>query len=163
MKKINFVLTAVAAIATVSCVKEIAVENTPVNLIPMTFTAGSDNVDTKIALQEDQLTLHWENTDQIKVFDNSGTDLPAFTTTGSGASVDFTGQVASETGPFYALYPYQKDATFGLDADKDNRPTIYAEVPTVQNAVAGNVPSNAFIAVAKSDDSNNFSFSSICG
>lgn len=164
MKKINFVLTAVAAIATVSCVKEIAVENTPVNLIPMTFTAGSDNVDTKIALQEDQLTLHWENTDQIKVFDGKNNNLPAFTTTESGPSVDFTGEVEdAEAEAYYALYPYQADAEFGLDTAEENRPTIYAEVPAVQYAVAGNVPSNAFIAAAKSDNHNNFSFSAVCG
>ena len=164
MKKINFVLTAVAAIATVSCVKEIAVENTPVNLIPMTFTAGSDNVETKIALQEDQLTLHWENTDQIKVFDGKNNNLPAFTTTDSGPSVDFTGEVEdAEAEAYYALYPYQADAEFGLDTAAENRPTIYAEVPAVQYAVAGNVPSNAFIAAAKSDNHNNFSFSAVCG
>lgn len=166
-KTIRFMLYAAVAAATVSCAEEIAPEkdyNNSTELIPMTFSAGSEEVDSKITLQEDGLTLHWDNTDQIKVFDGTSNTLPAFTTTGSGLSVDFTGGVEdAEAETYYALYPYQADAEFRLDESASNRPTIYAEVPTVQTAVAGNVPSNAFIAVAKSDNHNNFSFKTICG
>ena len=164
MKKMKFMLFAVAAIAAASCAKEIAPE-TPQNgtegLIPMTFTAGTDNVESKVALQENGVTLHWESSDQISVFD--GTANNKFTTTGSGASADFTGTVNPAATEFYALYPYQEDASFGLDESAENRATIYAEVPAVQTAVAGSVPSDAFVAVAKSDNSNNFAFTTICG
>lgn len=168
MKKMKFMLFAAAIVAAASCAKEIAPENnsgntSDLNLIPMTFTAGTEDVDSKVALQQDGLTLHWESSDQIKVFDGSENDLDAFTTTGSGASADFTGSVTTEEGPYYALYPYQADASYGLDESAENRPTIYAEVPAVQTAVAGSVPSNAFVAVAKSDDHNYFKFSTICG
>lgn len=164
MKNMKLMLFAVAAIAATSCAKEIAPEKPQTGmpeLIPMTFTAGAEDVESKVALQQDGLTLHWEATDMISVFDGASNNQ--FTTTEAGASVDFTGGVTATADNYYALYPYQKDARFELDANADNRPTIYAEVPTVQTAVAGSVPSNAFIAVAKSVNTNYFNFSSICG
>ena len=164
MKNMKLMLFAVAAIAATSCAKEIAPEKPQTGmpeLIPMTFTAGAEDVESKVALQQDGLTLHWEATDKISVFDGASNNQ--FTTTEAGASVDFTGGVTATADNYYALYPYQKDARFELDANADNRPTIYAEVPTVQTAVAGSVPSNAFIAVAKSVNTNYFNFSSICG
>ena len=171
MKKMKFMLFAVAAIAAASCAKEITPENatnsgsTELNLIPMIFTAGAEDADTKVALQSDKKTLHWEATDQIKVFDGTSNELPAFTTTGSGASVEFTGSVTSETGPFYALYPYQAGATLGESTitSKTYGTVITATVPSEQIATAGSVPSNAFISAAKSDDKGNFFFKTICG
>lgn len=169
MKKMRFVLFAVAAMAAASCAKELAPENgkenTPAaNLVPMTFTAGTEA--TKVALQEDGKTLHWEATDQLKVFDGVSNELPAFTTTESGASVTFAGQVSDgAAGPFYALYPYQAAATFGAStittAEYGN--VITATVPAEQTAVAGGVPANAFIAAAVSDNKDNFTFKTICG
>lgn len=169
MKKMRFVLFAVAAMAAASCAKELAPENgkenTPAaNLVPMTFTAGTEA--TKVALQEDGKTLHWETTDQLKVFDGVSNELPAFTTTESGASVTFAGQVSDgAAGPFYALYPYQAAATFGAStittAEYGN--VITATVPAEQTAVAGGVPANAFIAAAVSDNKDNFTFKTICG
>ena len=170
MKTIKFMLSAVAAIAAVSCAKEITPENIQnnnpeVGLIPMTFTAGAEEADTKVALQSDRKTLHWESTDQIKVFDGASNELPAFTTTGSGASVEFTGSVTSEVGPFYALYPYQENATFGASTitNKTYGNVISATIPTEQIAVAGSVPANAFVAAAKSDDKGNFFLKTVCG
>lgn len=169
MKKMRFVLFAVAAMAAASCAKELAPENgkenTPAaNLVPMTFTAGTEA--TKVALQEDGKTLHWEATDQLKVFDGVSNELPAFTTTESGASVTFAGQVSDgATGPFYALYPYQAAATFGASTitTAEYGDVITATVPAEQTAVAGGVPANAFIAAAVSDNKDNFTFKTICG
>ena len=172
MKKIKFMLFAVAAMAAASCAKEIVPENNEngnapeLSLIPMTFTAGADDAGTKVVLQEDGKTIHWESTDRIKVFDGVSDELPAFTTTGSGASVDFTGSVSSETGTYYALYPYQEGATFGASTitSKTYGNVITATIPTEQIAVAGGVPSNAFISAAKSDDGNGyFRFKTVCG
>lgn len=171
MKKMRFMLFAVAAMAAASCAKEIAPETgnttTPqVNLVPMTFTAGAEDAGTKVALQENGKTLHWESTDQIKVFDGISNELAAFTTTESGVSVTFAGQVSDgAAGPFYALYPYQADATFGASTitNKEYGNVITATIPSEQIAVAGSVPANAFIAAAVSDDKDNFSFKTICG
>ena len=52
------------------------------------------------------------------------------------------------------MYPYQEGATF---ADG----TIYANVPQVQIASAGNVPQNAFIAAAKSDADGLLKFTTV--
>ena len=164
MKKMKFMLFAVAAIAAASCAKEIAPETPQTGvqgLIPMTFTAGAEDVESRVALQQDGMTLHWESTDLISVFDGAANNQ--FSTTESGASVNFTGGVTATADNYYALYPYQADATYGLDESAENRPTIYAEVPAVQTAVAGSVPSNAFVAVAKSDNTNRFKFNTICG
>lgn len=170
MKNMKFMLLAVAAMAAASCAKEIAPESedaTPqVNLVPMTFTAGAEDAGTKVTIQEDGKTLHWESTDQIKVFDGVSNELAAFTTTESGASVSFSGQISEgATGPFYALYPYQAAATFGASTitSKEYGNVITATIPAEQIAVAGSVPANAFIAAAVSDDKDNFSFKTICG
>jgi len=172
MKKMKFMLFAVAAMAAASCAKEIVPENNEngnvpeVNLIPMTFAAGAEDADTKIALQSDGKTIHWESTDKIKVFDGVSDELPAFTTTGSGASVDFTGGVSAQTGTYYALYPYQADAKFGATAQesKGYGNVIKATVPCEQIAVPDGIHSEAFIAAAKSDSGNGyFKFKTLCG
>lgn len=170
-KTIRFMLYAVAAIATVSCAEEIIPENTQegnaseLDLIHMTFSAGAEDTDTKVVLQEDRKTIHWEATDKIKVFDGTCNDLPAFTTTGSGLSVDFTGGVAdAEAGTYYALYPYQADATYGPSAQTKYGNVIQAVVPPVQTAVPDGIHSEAFVAAAKSENGNgNFRFKTICG
>ena len=62
MKKMKFMLFAVAAIAAASCAKEIAPETPQTGvqgLIPMTFTAGAEDVESRVALQQDGMTLHW--------------------------------------------------------------------------------------------------------
>ena len=119
-KTIRFMLYAAATAVTVSCAEEIIPENTQnnnsseLNLIPMTFTAGAEDADTKIVLQDDRKTIHWESTDKIKVFDGKSNDLPAFTTTDSGLSADFSGGVAdADAGTYYALYPYQEQEVQG--------------------------------------------------
>ncbi len=170
-KTIRFMLYAAVAAATVSCAEEIAPENSQdrnnagLNLIPMTFTAGAEDTETKVVLQEDKKSIHWEATDQIKVFDGVSNELAAFTTTESGASVTFSGQVSEgAAGPFYALYPYQAAATFGASTIKaEYGNVITATVPAEQTAVAGGVPANAFIAAAVSDDKDSFTFKTICG
>lgn len=172
-KTIRFMLYAAATAATVSCAEEIIPENSQnnnsseLNLIPMTFTAGAEDADTKIVLQEDRRTIHWESTDRIKVFDGISNDLPAFTTNESGLSVDFSGGVAdADAGTYYALYPYQEGATFKETA----QPTqgygnvIKAIVPPIQTAVPNGIHPEAFVAAAKSENGNrSFRFRAICG
>ena len=84
-KTIRFMLYAAATAVTVSCAEEIIPDNSQNNnsseLVPMTFMAGAEDSATKVVLQEDRKTIHWESTDKIKVFDGTSNDLPAFTTT----------------------------------------------------------------------------------
>ena len=173
MKKINFMLFAVAAIAAVSCAKEILPEdnqegtNPEVELFPMSFTAGSETADvpesesavkpqsvsTRAALQNDETTIWWQAGDQINVFDASGTVYEPFTTGEGGASVTFEGMAGKAEG-YYALYPYQADA-------KMEGEFIYATLPSVQQAVEGSFDPKAFVSVAKSDANGNFSFKNV--
>lgn len=168
MKRMKFMLYAVAAIATVSCIKEVAPEaSSDAVLVPMTFSASSEDADTKVVLQSDKKTMHWASTDQIKVFDGISNELPAFTTTESGASVTFAGQISDgATGPFYALYPYQESATYAESAQNEKNGygmVIKANVPAVQTAVANGIAPEAYIAAAKSDDKDNFYFKPLLG
>lgn len=167
MKRMKFMLYAVAAIATVSCVKEFAPESTSdAVLVPMTFTAANEP-ETKVVLQSDKKSIHWASTDQIKVFDGISNELPAFTTTESGASVTFAGQVSEgATGPFYALYPYQASATYAESAQNEKNGygmVIKANVPAEQTAVANGIAPEAYIAASKSDDKDNFYFKPVLG
>lgn len=154
MKKMQFILFAVAAIAAASCVKEEQKEVSPnVNLIPMSFTVGSEG--TKVQLQDDK-SIHWEVTDKIKVYDGISTELEPFETTESGSKVVFNGNVSNGSTEHYAVYPHS--AAKGFDATNK---TLSITLPETQTASAGNVPSNAFISVAKADDEKNLAFKNV--
>ena len=163
--KVKLLLAAFLVFAAVACTKESTSEKNQgdpvVNYVPMTFTASTEDV-SKVLLMENHVSLSWQTADRIKIFDGSSANLP-FVSSGEGEVVDFYGNVVNESGPFYALYPYQNDATYGLDAKNNNAPTIYAEVPAVQTAVAGSVPSDAFIAAAKSGPDGLLSFRTMLG
>ncbi|MGM9736419.1 MAG: hypothetical protein ACI3ZL_08420 [Candidatus Cryptobacteroides sp.] len=170
MRYSNILLVA-AAIAATACTKEIVSENgnnsqPEVKLYPMTFTAGADDgsaSDTKVTLKSQSVL--WSSGDQIKVFDDTETSLDAFTIkSGEGTtSATFSGSVANPSAnTYYALYPYQESATFHASlvitesATRTN--AIKATIPTEQTAVAGSMPSNAFLSMATSDSDGNFSF-----
>ena len=92
MKKFSSLfLCAVAAMAAVSCSKEIQNEQpTPeVELFPMTITATSTDTKTELV---DQVSIKWLTTDKLSVFD--GTGNREFTSTGEGMTVEFDGEVA---------------------------------------------------------------------
>lgn len=177
-----FIATAFAAIA---CTKDIATESTngsqqEVRLVPMTFTAGSDDAsdpESKVSLGgEDLKSVLWSAGDQIKVFDGKTNDLPAFNlVSGEGeTSGVFSGKVSEglpEGTTFYALYPYQADAEFhasydlmsGTNVVATYSNAILATVPSEQIAVPNSVPSNAFIAAAFTDSEGNFKFQNVLG
>ncbi len=137
------------------CAKEPQQENSNDNVaghIPMVFRAETQEI-SKVLLS-DRVTLNWQVDDKIKIFDGTSDNLAPFVSAASGPAVDFYGKVSNEEGPFYALYPYQEGATFAGG-------TIYANVPQVQIASAGNVPQNAFIAAAKSDADGLLKFTTV--
>lgn len=154
MKKIQFILLAVSTILVASCVKEEHQEVSPnVNLIPMSFTVGSEG--TKVQLQDDK-SIHWEVTDKVKVYDGISTELEPFETTESGSKVVFNGNVSNGSTEHYAVYPHS--AANGFDATNK---TLSITLPETQTASAGNVPSNAFISVAKADAEKNLAFKNV--
>ena len=155
MRKAMFILSAMAMVAAASCTKEIVDANkesaSDVELFPMTFTASSQQ--TTKAEMVDAQTIHWQKDDQINVFDADGTAYGPFTTSDKGSQATFSGMAGKAEG-YYALYPYQSDASMTEGA-------IIATFPSEQTAVAGSFDPEAFIAVAQSDNEGNFSFKNV--
>ena len=154
MKRTIFILSAMTMLAAVSCTKEITNETngsaTGADLYPMTFTANSQQ--TKAELVDGKF-IHWESGDQINVFDNTETVYDPFETSDKGSQATFSGMAGKAEG-YYALYPYQSDASMTEGA-------IIATFPSEQTAVAGSFDPEAFIAVAQSDNEGNFSFKNV--
>ena len=154
MKRTMFILSAMTMLAAVSCTKEITNETngsaTGADLYPMTFTANSQQ--TKAELVDGKF-IHWESGDQINVFDNTETVYDPFETSDEGSQATFSGMAGKAEG-YYALYPYQSDASMTEGA-------IIATFPSEQTAVAGSFDPEAFIAVAQSDNEGNFSFKNV--
>lgn len=154
MRKAMFILSAMAMVAAVSCTKEIVDANkesvSDVELFPMIFTASSQQTKAEMV---DAQTIHWQSGDQINVFDGNGTVYEPFTTSGKGTSVTFEGMAGKAEG-YYALYPYQAEASM-TDG------VIKATFPSEQTAVAGSFDPKAFISVAQSDAEGNFSFKNV--
>lgn len=101
------IILAVLATA-LSCTKEASIENAAkknaANLVPMSFTVSCD---TKAVLKDD-LSVEFAADDKISIFAN-GTNYE-FSTVEGGANAVFTG-TCEEAGTYYALYPYNADAT----------------------------------------------------
>lgn len=145
------------------------------NLIPMTFLAGSDegqennDTESKVILGgENSKLVIWDESDEIKVFDKTKTDLPAFKIEdGIGTTTaKFNGLVTeSSNKPYYALYPYQADATYNEEETNIGGNTyqyhLCVTLPHEQKAVANGVDPKAFIAVAQNDEGSVFDFKNL--
>lgn len=173
--KVNSLFILGTAILFAGCVNDIVSneqtgqESQPqVKLVPITFQAGSEEDSesaTKVTLGDDKKSVLWTENDQIKVFDKTGADLPAFTVS-AGAGTKFaaiSGSVSEgATGNFYAMYPYQAEATFtdettlGGNTVVDGYMTMV--VPAEQKAVAGSLDPAAFIGVGQCTDGTTFNF-----
>lgn len=154
MRKAMFILSAMTMVAAASCTKEIVDTNkesaSDVELFPMTFTASSQQTKAEMV---DAQTIHWQSGDQINVFDNTETVYDPFETSDKGSQATFSGMAGKAEG-YYALYPYQSDASMTEGA-------IIATFPSVQTAVEGSFDPKAFISVAQSDAEGNFSFKNV--
>ena len=154
MRKAMFILSAMAMVAAASCTKEIVDTNkesaSDVELFPMTFTASSQQTKAELS---DGKTILWQSGDQINVFDNTETVYDPFETLDKGSQATFSGMADKAEG-YYALYPYQSDASM-------TEGSIIATFPSEQTAVAGSFDPKAFISVAQSDAEGNFSFKNV--
>lgn len=154
MRKIYFALAAAAAVLTVSCAKEIAIDNTieeptPVGAgkVSMTFQASAEDAGTKVALDTDGKTAKWEADDEIAVFDCIGTTFNLFTANSAGTTTSFTGTVDGSATNFVAVYPSSAALSLG-EGDKP----ISAIIPPVQEATLGSFDPAAALYVAESTD-----------
>lgn len=114
MKKFSFVLLSVALWGATSCTEEIIVTNESGSNEPieLTFTASSDEFDGQVntrTLVREGGNVYWVANDRISLFAN-GTNNP-FITKDGGIVTNFKGEVAELADTYYALYPYNSDAT----------------------------------------------------
>jgi hypothetical protein len=131
MKKVILIsLAALAALLTVSCEKE-AKTSAPVVKVPATLSVSVDDALTKTALGSDGLSILWEGTESIGVFDMIATAPNKFDATSAGATTSFTGEVSDGAENFVVFYPYQAEAVVS-DAFLF---TIKVRIPAVQRAV----------------------------
>lgn len=154
MKMMKFYLLAAAAVAAISCSKEVLPENienpTPeVELVPMTFTASYEPEisDTKVTY-ENGATV-WNIKDKIMVISESGiaTEFTATSVSADGKSATFEGSTeTAET--YYAVSP--ASAYVGNDVANGK---IYANIPETQTAIAGTFDPKAFLSVAQNNGS----------
>ena len=169
MKMMKFFLLAAAAVAAISCAKELSpIENeTPapeVELVPMTFTASHDageDAETKVAY-EDGATV-WKVGDMIKVIasDGTATDFKAVEVTNGGKTATFEGLSVENANEYYAVYPasaYKGTPEYVTDAAGGK---LVVEVPQVQQAVAGTFHPSAILCIANTKGTD-FMFKHSC-
>ncbi len=120
---------ALAALLAASCEKEV---NTSASVakVPATLSVNLDDV-TKTALDEDGLSILWEGTESIGVFDGIAAAPNKFDATSAGATTSFTGEVSAGAENFIVFYPYQAESVV---SDATNS-TIKVRMPAVQQAV----------------------------
>lgn len=169
MKMMKFFLLAAAAVAAISCAKELSpIENeTPapeVELVPMTFTAShdaGDDAETKVAY-ENGATV-WKVGDKIKVIasDGTATDFEAIEVSNGGKTATFNGLSVENANEYYAVYPasaYKGTPAYVTDA---NGGKLVVQVPEVQQAVAGTFHESAILCIANTKG-NVFQFKHSC-
>ena len=169
MKMMKFFLLAAAAVAAISCAKELSpIENeTPapeVELVPMTFTASyaeADDAETKVILDENGATV-WQIGDKIMVISSTGTatEFEATEVTNGGKSATFEG-LTENADEYYAVYPasaYKGTPEYVTDA---NGGKLVVQVPEIQQAVAGTFHESAILCIANTKG-NVFQFKHSC-
>ncbi|MBO7071094.1 MAG: hypothetical protein J6W09_07365, partial [Bacteroidales bacterium] len=127
MKRLTIIVfAAFAALLAVSCEKGSLLDKTPV-----TISVGVDDALTKTVLDTDGLSILWDGTESIGVFDGIAATPNKFDATSAGATTSFSGSVTSGAENFIIFYPYQATATVS-DAPTA---TIQVQIPAIQKAV----------------------------
>ena len=140
----------------VSCVEDIN-DGAPVvsGNDAKTFTATFDAAASKAVLLpgETESKVEWEAGDQVSVLAGEANYL--YAAASAGATTELLTEAADvpAEGDFYAVYPYDADATLAEGV-------ITTTLPAEQTAVKGSFSTH--LAVAKAAE-NNFAFKNVCG
>lgn len=140
MKKTNIILGAIASIFVLSCTKTQPVQKVD-NLKGSAIIAVVEQHDAVTKTGLSGTSVFWCAGDAITVFTNAS-EKAEYTTTESGASVEFTTTAELTGSPVYALYPYQADASISGSV-------ITFTVPTTQTYAENSFGNGANIAVGK--------------
>ncbi len=136
---------ALALLSFLACSQEgIQVEVSTPGLVKKTFSAQT--VKTKTEIGTDGLSVLWSEGDQINIFDETAAcaSYSPFAASQAGASASFEGLVDDSATEFYALYPYNADATW----DAATR-TLTTSLSHKQKGVEGGFENKTNLAVAK--------------
>jgi len=156
MKKMKFMLFAVAAMVAASCAQEIdAPENqsqTEVGYVDLEFTSSLEGV-TRTALSGNSVV--WLGSESISIFDNSASPANTQAKTLSDTPGTFTASVPDAT-EYYAYYPYRKDAKMATAGTVTN-----CYLAQVQSPVMGGFDKERAPMMAKADTDNNFAFKNV--
>lgn len=177
-KNVLFFMSVIAALAFVSCNKEIepGIDSGEMELV--TFTSYSEEPeedggsqenngirpDTKVSLNTGNKFI-WEKGDEIAVFVKKNADTTAdgpykFTAQKGGRTSDFKGYLpVAEEGvayTYYALYPYDKDAEFLINSN--GKESISSQIATEQTIVAGSIPRETPFTATTDATSKSFKF-----
>ena len=156
MRQKKLLFAAIAALlAVAACSQEsIKVSVKSNGLVARTFSSAF----TKTALDEDGLSVVWSASDKINVFDETATcaSYEAFTASAAGGTTYFSGYVDSEAQEFYALYPYNSDATWDYSTK-----TITTSLSHKQTAVKEGFQDMTNLSVAKIGSDGKFIFRNV--
>lgn len=149
MKKIKCFLASVALVGATSCTEEIIVQNGAEggsgSSVELTFSASNsemkNSTETRSLIREGGDIL-WVANDRISLFAN-GTNNP-FITKDGGVVTNYKGTVSEEADIYYAVYPYNSDAT--IDGN-----TISTILYDHQYAEPGSFASGMNLSVSMSD------------
>lgn len=154
MKKTMMIAASLAVLAGCAKVEAPQQEATQEENGVQVITAFVKEDATKVAISSDNNTLFdhkWQAGDEISLFDN-GTNRQYTLKTGAGErQATFSGATLSETTSYYALYPYNSEATIAGS-------TITTTFPAVQTYTAGGYDPAALAMIAQSADANSFGF-----
>ena len=155
MKKYFIPLFVIGISLFYSCSKEdITTDNdssSDAGKVKMEFKAGIDPVSRTVLVAGNK--VNWEENDAISLFDQNSNNK--FTTSEGGESVMFTGSAQGNQNTYYALYPYDADATISGDG-------ITTTLPAKQTARAGSFANNLNPSVAKSGSDKTLIFKNAC-
>ena len=137
-----------------SCAKEEVTSDTDssssVEKVKMEFKAGVDAMSRTVLTTNN--FVEWEAGDAISLFDSNNNE---FTTSTGGSSVTFTGTAQDNLETYYALYPYNANATLSGSV-------IATTLPSEQTALAGSFANMLNPSVAKSGSDKTLAFKNAC-
>lgn len=135
----------------ISCTDEKDTETPPNKKVYMSFVAGTKPI-TRTILTEDN-NVEWEEGDEISLFDQISNNQ--FITAQKGSSVTFTGMANETSSVYYALYPYDKNATI-------SGTNITTTLPTNQSPRPGSFAMSTNPSVAISSENRELYFRNTC-
>lgn len=148
----NILLTGSLFLIMIACSDDDQMNMSQPEKVWMEFSAGTEAA-TRTTLTEGNEVI-WETNDAISLFDPQSNNN-RFTTSENGNSVTFTGTAFSAEGNYYALYPYDENATISGNI-------ITTTLPSQQTACAGSFASMLNPSVAVADENKNLHFRNTC-